>query len=161
MKKDEEVEVDVKEVYPRYVLGNDKEFLGIVFEVFKNAGDDNDKRMKLLEFVNSLCTNEEMYKEMLMNMNKEYTVFDNGNEVVDLYKMHIVESFVEDVKSEEAQTDVDVDVDMIVKWYDVVDVNVNECKCKWIDVFYESGQFVKLIAYVCGLLHRLSSEIYV
>ena len=163
MKKDEEVEVDVteKEVYPRYVLGNDKEFLGIVFEVFKNAGDDIDKRMKLLEFVNSLCTNEEMYKEMLMNMNKEYTVFDNGNEVVDLYKMHIVESFVEDVKCEEAQTDVDVDVDMIVKWYDVVDVNVNECKCKWIDVFYESGQFVKLIAYVCGLLHRLSSEIYV
>ena len=169
MKKDEEVEIDVtkKEVYPRYVLGNDKEFLGIVFEVFKNVNDDDDKKMKLLEFVNSLCTNEEMYKEMLMNMHREYTVFDNGNEVVDLYKMHIVESFVEDVKCEETQTQMqmDMDMDMIVKWYDVVDdnkdVNVSECKCKWIDVFYESGQFVKLIAYVCGLLHRLSSENYV
>ena len=173
MKKGEEVDVDVtkKEVYPRYVLGNDKEFLNIVFEVFKNAvddddDDDDDKKMKLLEFVNSLCTNEEMYKEMLMRMDREYTVFDNGNEVVDLYKMHIVESFVEDVKCEEAQTQTQtqMDMDMIVKWYDVIDdnkdVNVNELKCKWIDVFYESGQFVKLIVYVCGLLHRLSSENY-
>jgi hypothetical protein len=88
-------------------------------------------------------------------MNAECTVFDNGNEMIDLYKMHVVESFVENVKCETRN------MQMHVTCYEVVDdknVNVNELKCTWMKSFYESGQFVKLILYVCDLLHKETSS---
>ena len=144
-KKSEEVEIGVtcKEEYPRYVLGNDKEFLNIVFGLYKS---NEEVKMDLFEFVNNLCTNEDMYKQILTQMNRESVMFDNDNELIDLYKMHIIESFVENVKSE---------TQIQVTSYEVIDTNVGELKHKWIELFYESGQYVKLILYVCDLLQKL------
>ena len=152
-KKSEEAEIDVtpKEMYPRYLLGNDKQFLNIVFGLFDNSSADSEGvNMDLLNFVSNLCTNEDMYKHMLTEMNAESVLVNNDNQLIDLYKMHIIESFVENVKGE---------TQVRFTNYETLTSdsgNVKELKQKWIQSFYESGQYAKLILYVCGLLQKLS-----
>ena len=140
-----DVEVSNKECYSRFALGNDEEFINFLFERFNNVHDHSAKN-DIYEFVMNLCTNEKMYSHILNELNADTVLFDNKNELVDLYKMHIVQSIIEDVKFED-HNDVIINKD---------DALIGKKK-QWIQGFYTSGQFIKLIPYVCDLLKRTSN----
>ena len=147
------VDVSSNDNYARFTLGNDDEFVKLLFEMFNNVNDCSIKN-DIYEFVMNLCTNGKVYDKILNELDKESNVVGNDNELVDLYKMHIVESIIEDVKFEEqCDKGVGYDVDCcsnVSKWKEGM-----EMKKKWIQCFYESGQFVKLIPYICGLIKKM------
>ena len=147
------VDVSSNDNYARFTLGNDDEFVKLLFEMFNNVNECS-VRNDIYEFVMNLCTNGKVYDMILNELDKESNVVGNMNELVDLYKMHIVESIIEDVKFEEqCDKGVGYDVDCccnVGKWKEGM-----EKKKEWIQCFYESGQFGKLIPYVCGLIKKM------
>ena len=143
------VDVSSKESYSRYCLGNDDEFINYLFELFNKNANECAVKNDIYEFVMNLCTNDKMYLQILNELNEDTIVVDNKNELVDLYKMHIVESIIEDVKFE-AQSDMCVCYDNNTS----KQKEEMEKKKQWIQRFYDSGQFIKLIPYVCDLLKK-------
>ena len=145
------VEVSIKDNYPRYQLGNNEAFLNSLFELF-NKVNTQEIKTDIFDFVMNLCTNDTIYLQILTELNENSVLFYNKNELIDLYKMHIIESIVEDVKFENK---------LNIQIYGVAEEKSNDLinnKKQWIQMFYDSGQFIKLISYICELLKKIYKQ---
>ena len=85
---------------PRYTLGNDNMFINNLFSLY----DKCEKKKEIFEFLFFLATNENMYDNILNNLNKENEnnfekIFFNekNNILLSLYNLIIIESILQDI----------------------------------------------------------------
>ena len=92
---------------PRYILGNDKQFHDALIQLFMKF----DKKMPIYQFLFFLCTNENEYDELMNNFNILFNddINNNYNYLDMLYKLYIIESFIQDLEVDE------LDVNQIFK----------------------------------------------
>ena len=103
-KKDEIEDTDTMDnnQLPRYVLGNDKSFLEQLFLLYNKYKNKNE----IFEFLLCLVKNQEIYDDILHNMNKsdnntfQDILNDNSKILEQFYYLFIIESFLQDISAE-------------------------------------------------------------
>ena len=101
LKKDENDEIPYIEnnKLPRYTLGNDKNFLETLFNMYNKVENKKD----IFEFLFFLTTNKEIYSNILNNLNKKdeknfEKIFDDNKKILEqLYVLTIIESILQDI----------------------------------------------------------------
>jgi hypothetical protein len=154
---------------PRYILGNDQNFLDALSKLYMKF----EKKLPIVEFVFFLCTNENKYNELLENFDVLFNNQNNNNHLELLYNLIIVESFVQDIEAiqldlkeifkENIKKDCVFNADNICqiasKKYMPFDDdnNLDKKKC-FILNFIEKGGFEKIIKCIENILDSIENN---
>ena len=147
-----------KNSFPRYILGNNKEFHDVLIQLFSKY----DKKLPIYEFLFFLCTNEEEYFELLNNFENLFKGMESGNinYLEYFYKLIIFESFIQDLEASQddiiSNFTVRKDNKIVLKENHPFDdeSNLSKKKCFIIN-FIENGGYNKLIHVTEDLLESI------
>ena len=167
-KKDEPEEIPYieKDKLPRYSLGNDKELIDTLFNMYNNF----ETKKEIFEFLFFLTTNKEIYDNILNNLNKKEEnnfdkIFVDKNKILEqLYVLTIIESILYDINvhnfdftglfedSKKADEKKDANIVMKSKKYEYFDdIDINK-KIEFLKELIINNNFEKLLKYMNNLL---------
>ena len=151
---------------PRYRLGNDKTFVENLFNLFNKC----DKKNEIFEFLFFLTTNEEIYDDILNNLNSaeennfEKIFGEKNNLLQSLYILIIIESILQDINIDctdfsylknyflTNENGGDLTIELISRkneHFDEIDI---EIKKKFLKDFILNKNYEKLLKYMNELL---------
>ena len=157
---------------PRYRLGNDKNFVQNLFNLFNKCN----KKNEIFEFLFFLSTNEEMYDEILNNLNT--TEADNFKKIFEekknllqsLYSLIIIESILQDINIDCTDSNFlknnfttnENGAELIIEFnskkyehFDDIDMNI---KRKFLKDFILNKNYKKLFNYMNDLLSNFTFD---
>ena len=151
---------------PRYSLGNDKQFIETLFELFNKFENKKD----IFELLFFLSTNKEIYDNILNNLNKKEgnyfeKIFDTKNKILEqLYTLTIIESILQDInastidisnlfqnckKNDNREESINTMKSKHYEYFDDIDINK---KKDFLKEFITSKNYEKLLQYMDKLL---------
>ena len=157
---------------PRYRLGNDKIFVENLFKLFNKC----EKKKEIFEFLFFLSTNEEMYNDILNNLNSIENdnfkkIFEEKNNLLQsIYSLIIIESILQDINIDCTDsnflknifTSNENGVELMIEFnskkyehFDDIDINI---KKKFLKDFILNKNYEKLFKYMNELLSNFSFD---
>ena len=151
---------------PRYTLGNDKNFIETLFNMYNKLENKKD----IFEFLFFLSTNKEIYANILSNLNKKEgnnfeKIFDDNKKILEqLYTLTIIESILQDIninsidfsilfencKKKENRTESTIVMrSKNLEYFDDFDMNKKE---NFLKEFIINNNYEKLLKYMDKLL---------
>jgi len=94
IQENKQEKISEKENSQKYILGNDKKLYNSLLKIFSQTK----KKYLVYEFLNTLCTNEKIYDEILDNFEKISEDENEKNTLEYSYELTIIESMIQDLE---------------------------------------------------------------